>query len=438
MAIDIVTTRSLGAERAPDPAQPTARAHWSAGRRIGFRFVLTYVVLFFFPLPSGLSDPEWLSGSLDPAWHRLVAWVAEHALHRSLPGFSNGSGDTTYDYLRVLCMLVIAALVTLAWSLLDRRRTEYATLHAWARVWLRYAIAASMLTYGVSKLFHGQFYDPSDNVLATPVGQMSPQRLLWTVIGVSKGYEAFGGAGEVIGGLLLLFRRTALLGALILVGVVSNVVALNLCYDVCVKLGSIHLLLAAALLAAPDASRLGRLFLLDRPVPASDPGVRFTRPYLQKGAYAVRTVLIGAFLVGLIGPRLGHDAPPPTYTVSTFSLDGTELATADARRWTAFAVGARGVKIQRGDAVTYFRIRGDRKRGPITLFEVDDGFELVPGAGPVGELRVAEEPPGHATVDGTFRGSPVHATMYAPDRAQLRLLRTGFHWIHEAPDSEPR
>jgi len=65
--------------------------------------------------------------------------------------------------------------------------------------------------------------------------------LLWTFMAASKGYQIFTGAAEVLGGILLLWKRTTTLGALTVFGVMANVMALNFFYDVPVKLLSTHL-----------------------------------------------------------------------------------------------------------------------------------------------------------------------------------------------------
>src|SRR5262249_46216957 len=88
-------------------------------------------------------------------------------------------------------------------------------------------------------------------------------------------YTSFTGGAEVLGGLLLLFRRTTTLGALVVAGVMANVVVLNISYDVCVKLGSMHILLAALFLLAPDAQRLLNFFILNQPVAPADLGPRW-------------------------------------------------------------------------------------------------------------------------------------------------------------------
>jgi hypothetical protein len=79
-------------------------------------------------------------------------------------------------------------------------------------------------------------------------------------MGASPPYEVFTGIVECVGALLLLAPRTTLLGALIQAGVLVNVVMLNFCYDVCVKLFSSTLLLMTLFLIVPDARRLLALF----------------------------------------------------------------------------------------------------------------------------------------------------------------------------------
>src|SRR5258706_8448320 len=119
----------------PAPEQSSVRDRavlgWSPAARIAFRFLLLYFVLYFFPLASGLSNPEWLSTVFDKPWHAIVTWVGG-LFHVAIPTFSNGSGDTTYDYLRIACMAVLALVGMIVWAVLDRRRTEYPALFAWS------------------------------------------------------------------------------------------------------------------------------------------------------------------------------------------------------------------------------------------------------------------------------------------------------------------
>lgn len=77
------------------------------------------------------------------------------------------------------------------------------------------------------------FSELGPHLLETSIGDMNRRYLLWVSMSASPLYGFFGGADEFTGGLLVLFRRTTLLGSLIVIGVMSNVVLLNFGYDIC-------------------------------------------------------------------------------------------------------------------------------------------------------------------------------------------------------------
>ena len=135
---------------------------------------------------------------------------------------------------------------------------------------VRFVLGATMLSYGWAKVFPNQMPAPGPDRLLNPIGETSPMGLLWTFMGASSAYQIFAGVGEVVGGTLLFWRRTALLGALVLVVVLANVVALNFCYDVPVKLYSSHLLAMALFIVAPHVPRLLDVLVLNRPAPACE------------------------------------------------------------------------------------------------------------------------------------------------------------------------
>ena len=114
--------------RQPDRAQQMAE--WNLATRIAFRFVFAYFVLYAFPYQAPLE--------------RVVPWVGSHILHLShaITVFPNGSGDTTYNYVEVLCFLAVATVATLTWSLLDRRRANYERLFQWLRLGIRFVVGS--------------------------------------------------------------------------------------------------------------------------------------------------------------------------------------------------------------------------------------------------------------------------------------------------------
>src|SRR5262249_1942181 len=150
-------------------------------------------------------------------------------------------------------------------------------------------------------------------------------------MGASVGYNVFCGGGEMLGGLLLTARRTTLLGALVCVGVLGNVVMLNFCYDVPVKLFSTHLLAMAVFLILPDLGRLANLFVFNRPVEPADVRPLFVRPWLNRATLIFRTLLVLAWTGGFLffsyqaRSQLAPGSRPPLYgiwNVEEFEVDG--------------------------------------------------------------------------------------------------------------------
>lgn len=124
--------------------------------------------------------------------------------------------------------------------------------------------------YGLDKLFGMQFYTPAANTLHTPVGHLGKDILFWTSMGTSSFYNAFMALTEVSAGILLLFNRTRFLGLITGFGILLNVFAINIGFDITVKYLSGLLLASSLLCLCFYSSRIH--FLLgatanERPVP---------------------------------------------------------------------------------------------------------------------------------------------------------------------------
>lgn len=115
----------------------------------------------------------------------------------------------------------------------------------------------------------------------------------------SKPYTMFCGASEVLGGVLLLVPQLTTLGALITMGAMANVFALNMTYDVPVKLASLHYLLMALFLVAAEAKRLMNVLVLNRPAAAREPVPLSNRRWVNRGAVILSGVIGIVLLVTL-------------------------------------------------------------------------------------------------------------------------------------------
>lgn len=125
---------------------------------------------------------------------------------------------------------------------------------------LRYFVALNLLVYGFSKLYKWQFMLPEPNILYTKVGDMHRDILYWTSMGSSRSYTMFMGVIEIVPAILLLFRRTTLIGAFVAALVMTNVVAVNFGFDITVKLHSMMLLIMALVILIPGGKRIVALF----------------------------------------------------------------------------------------------------------------------------------------------------------------------------------
>src|SRR5262245_649493 len=265
--------RSVPLSHAGTPVQPAGgdeqpqATHWHPLTRIAFRFsfayfglyfLLSHILVYVFVLPDTL--PGQGPGTQWPMFD-LTSWIAVHILGITTPlVFAGNSRDTNFFWVQLFLVVLLASLATVAWSLLDRRRTSYTTLHKWFRLVLRFAVSAQMIYFGMVKVIPTQFPAPSLVTLVAPVGNLSLQGFLWTSIGVSTPSQVFTGIVAVLGGLLWLVPRTTLLGATLCLASMGQVFVLNMTYDVGVKILSFQLVLMSLFLMAPDFSRLASVF----------------------------------------------------------------------------------------------------------------------------------------------------------------------------------
>jgi hypothetical protein len=254
-------------DQLPKPTPETIAAPppacWSFATRLAFRFAFCYFMIY--ALCSGFltiwETIPWAGGYIENwlAWpfRHAAQWLSLHVFHLHGIGTTLGdsdSGDTALNWIAIGVRLAVAFVAMLLWTALDHRRKSYPTLFGWFRFILRLTLGVAMLSYGLDKVFLSQMPPPSLAVLNEPLGNTSPMMLLWTMMGLNPGYQVICGAAEVIAGLLILCRRTALLGALVTAFVVSNVVLYDYFFDVPVKIYAAHLLLMALVVISPTCA----------------------------------------------------------------------------------------------------------------------------------------------------------------------------------------
>ncbi|WP_433630154.1 hypothetical protein [Chryseobacterium cucumeris] len=292
-------------------------------------FVISYVYLFIFT-----SQFSPLAGI-----HKSgVLWLCKNVFQQTQVEYitMTGSGDTTLDYWAVLVNIGLAVVAALIILLADKKQRTFKDLHWFTVVVARYYVAMIMLSYGFAKLHDGQFPPNSIGRLEEKVGDMSPMGMVWAMMGASTGYTFVSGLLEVIGGLLLLFRRTKTFGALFSMTVMINVALLNFFYDVPVKIFSSHIVLSCLFIVSGDAMALYRFFILHQPSQ-----LRFQKRTFDKKWKSITVIvfkwLVIAFFILSSSSALFYTPPAApmegAYIVDKFIINNQEISCNDSIGW---------------------------------------------------------------------------------------------------------
>lgn len=118
------------------------------------------------------------------------------------------------------------------WHVKERKSSMNSDLlHGWFRGIIRYWLAFSISAYGFAKIMKTQFDNPHyrDDMV---IGQLSGFQLTWNYFGHSYTLAVIIGLCQIFGSILLLFRKTELLGTLILLPVMINIFLINFFFDI--------------------------------------------------------------------------------------------------------------------------------------------------------------------------------------------------------------
>jgi hypothetical protein len=407
---------------------------------IALRWLMASFFLLIFPFPIGaIPLTGWLGEIYDKLMLKIVAWVGKLVFGLNITIFPGGSGDTTWNYVEVFLFAVVALVMAVGWTLVRRGRPVSGRMFNVIQILVRFYLGMVMLSYGWAKIMPLQFPAPGPDRMLMTYGDSSPMGLLWTFMGASKPYEIFSGLIEAAGGFLLLFRRTSILGGLVSALVLTNIVLMNFCFDVPVKIYSSMLLLMAMFVVAPHAIRLFNLFFLNLPM-ASMPSQSTTvrRIWIARTALVARLAFIA--LVSLMpgwtsyqtlraqqssaskSPWAGY------YRVESFKRDDiSDRALPDNQRWVRVGISSMGlgaVVLADGSGRRH-RMEFDKTKGTVTVTRRGETNSMT--------LTFTQPEPGSLILEGRYDGATVSAHLRRQDDAPPLLISRGFHWINEFP-----
>lgn len=433
------------------PHQPGS-ASWPLWQKIAFRFFFIYLMLNVTPWIWIYEIPGF--NLVATYYNQANDWVVElfNRLFFHYPKttiVNNGSGDTSVAWEQMYTYLLFAISGALVWSIIDRKRRSYAKANYWLRTFVRYFIILNCFSYGINKLFALQMPFPSQSQLATPLGDFLPMRFSWLFIGYSKTYEMFSGLMEVLAGLLLLNRRTITLGLFTAAAVFINVMILNLCYDIPVKLYSMHLVVYCLYLLTNDCKRLIDFFVLNKAVAANHIHEnRLPKKWMRITRIVLKLVFIGMFFVkpffdmnDFYQNRLRQNTTETKpirsgiYDVITYAVNGDTIApvVTDTVRW-------RDLIIEKGDfgsvGTTDTAFRQRYRRGYFNI-AIDSAQQTVlfkksaSAKGWITNLHYSFPDSNTLKLWGSKGKDSLYVLLKKSSR-HFQLAEKQFHWISEA------
>jgi hypothetical protein len=420
---------------------------WRSVARDASRFGLVYAGLYCLTNPQVVTST--LGGGLGrrpaavDAWSKLTAiqpvreWTAKHVFRASLGNRLEGI-DNRNAWVGQFCWLAASAAITPIWSALDRRQTGYAAAQPWLHLAIRMCLAGQMFYYGTAKAIPLQFQTPLAR-LVEPLGNFSPMDLLWAQTGYSKPYQVLLGSAEIAAGLLLIQPKTATLGAVLSAAEMSQVLLLNMAFDVPVKLHTLHLLLLSGVLLAPESARLARSLLSGDTAALPPRADLFSSVRANQISTAAQVVAGLALLV--IQLRTAHkfwrqfgggSEKPQLYgiwEVDDFTIDGKHRPplTTDKQRWQRVIVDIGGlVSVQRmDDSLDGYLGAANIPGGSLTLQSMSDPGRAV-------AMRLQCPADDQLMLEGEVEGELLRLRLHRLDHGEFPLLSRGFHWVQES------
>ena len=108
--------------------------------------------------------------------------------------------------------------------------------HLWIlELTCRIYVWSKISLYGVGKIIGGQFHRAGnlpEEIAKTPIADVGSFDLAWTFFGFSTGYIWFIGISQILGGGMLLFNKTKIVGVFILIPILLNIIVVDFFFEI--------------------------------------------------------------------------------------------------------------------------------------------------------------------------------------------------------------
>ena len=423
---------------------------WTSIQKILFRFITCFFVLWIFPvhfvdsvvssLPA--NKPAFLDTVYEFTVDKLVSLYTDlfNALLSAVQATNKIHPYDSYSEWSSYAFLIMTALLALVgcciWSLVDRGRKNYNLLYHWLYVFVRYFLAVTMLVYGFSKVFCWQMAPPTLSNLVTMMGDYWPQKLAWNYMGYSKTFQIFCGLGEVIGGLLLFWRRTTLVGSLVLIPIITTVFMMNISFDIDVKTESFSYLLMSMFLLFPYRRQLLNPFIKNNVSETVYYSVAIKNAFPGKALF----ILKYCFIVMIVAANIlsnqqniekyrNPNKRSPLYGIYNVqhfirNHDTIPLLITNTSIWKQMIIDEYGLTIKKmNDTCSVYMARIDTLAHTLKVRSYNNLDSLVKSDWHYeknGELL---------SLNGKYRGDSVQVLLKWYDHNNMRLPSWGFQWM---------
>lgn len=115
---------------------------------------------------------------------------------------------------------------------------------------LRWYLVYYMIDYGWGKLTMTQFGVDDPAILATPLKDVDSYYVAWHLYGRSAFFNISTGLLEIIGGMLLIFNRTVLIGALLILTILGQILIIDISFTTGVQSYNLPVRISGMILSA--------------------------------------------------------------------------------------------------------------------------------------------------------------------------------------------
>ncbi|KZS41935.1 hypothetical protein AWE51_00385 [Aquimarina aggregata] len=403
------------------------------------RFIFLYLIFYIYPY--GFEYVNELNTDDISFWKDITIWFGEFILgwefdkEYLLNGF-----DSKYDYSRFLLITLLSVFGATIWVYIDSKiEFKYdSKLKTLTRTILRYHVGLTLIIYGLAKVFMLQFGEMDLDTLERTVGDHTGMGFLWIFMSHSKVYTMFTGWVEVIGGILLLFRKSTFLGAFILFIAMINVVIIDIGYDVRVKMFAIHLLLMTILLISNDIKRLLNFFVFNKPVDPIIESPLFSNEKIKKIGYLIKGSILLYFIISCFftysnrirsQKRNKYSYMTGFHNVEVQKINGDTIPSSMGHRWKSISFNGNS---RRPESLKIISINNKKHTYSFSVDTIQKTimFKLIKDTlDDIYKFRYKELPSETFVFQGSHKGDSILIKTKVKTLKDYRLTKNGIQWI---------